>query len=165
MRPAQGYSAAAVANWFIERAHSEGRLVDHLSLQKLVYIAHGWCLAIMKRPLIDDAIEAWQYGPVVPSLYHELKVYGRGPVEPIVRVRGLTLQAPTIEDSETEDLLETVWRRYGDLRAAQLVALTHAPDTPWRGAWDGARNKPIDNEAIKAHYVEKARERRQRRAS
>src|SRR5208282_4587731 len=66
------YPSMAVANWFIENLSR----VDPLKLQKLVYFAHGWHLALRDQPLIDELVEAWDYGPVVPSLYHQFKRYG-----------------------------------------------------------------------------------------
>ena len=37
---------------------------------KLVYLAHGWMLGFTSRALINEAVEAWTYGPVVPSTYY-----------------------------------------------------------------------------------------------
>src|SRR5262245_26249764 len=70
------YPVAEVANWLIERGLEDGRPVDPLKLQKLLYFAHGWHLAITGAPLLDEPIEAWQYGPVVSSIYHEFKHFG-----------------------------------------------------------------------------------------
>lgn len=40
---------------------------------KMAHIAHGYSLAIHNEPLVDEAVEAWKYGPVVPSLYYRAK--------------------------------------------------------------------------------------------
>ena len=72
------YDAATVANRFIELAESDsGRRLTPMQLIKLTYIAHGFSLAIKNRPLLDESVEAWRYGPVIPSLYRKLKSYGR----------------------------------------------------------------------------------------
>jgi uncharacterized phage-associated protein len=70
------YSPLAIANYFIELAKKKDKFITPMKLQKLVYFAHGWCLALSDEPLIDEKIEAWKYGPVVTSLYHEFKRYG-----------------------------------------------------------------------------------------
>ena len=72
-----------VAQFFIglanEQANNEqGDMMTNLRLQKLLYFAQGWHLARYGKPLFDDDIEAWQYGPVVPSVYNAYKQYGRG---------------------------------------------------------------------------------------
>ena len=47
-----------------------------MKVQKLVYFAHGWHLGITKKPLINEQVEAWPYGAVIPSLYDYLKQWG-----------------------------------------------------------------------------------------
>jgi len=69
-------SALAVANYFIKKGIDTKKSVSPMKLQKLVYFAHGWRLALYNSPLIDEAIQAWQYGPVIPGIYHEFKHYG-----------------------------------------------------------------------------------------
>ena len=69
------YSSKAVANYFLEKSDlpAKGRLTQ-MKLHKLVYFAHGICLAVYNKPLIKDEIQAWQYGPVVPELVSARKV-------------------------------------------------------------------------------------------
>ena len=69
-------SAKAVANHFLDLAERDGTTLNPMKIQKLVYIAHGWHLAIMEKPLIHESVEAWTYGPVIPDLYHEFKRWG-----------------------------------------------------------------------------------------
>ena len=73
------YSAMAIANYFLKSYEEKG--IPPLKMQKLVYIAHGWHLALYKEPLVaDEYAEAWEYGPVFPSLHHEFKYRGRLPI-------------------------------------------------------------------------------------
>ncbi len=44
-----------IANEFLKMNGAMGRLTQ-MHLQKLVYIAHGWKLALVGEPLADDAI-------------------------------------------------------------------------------------------------------------
>ena len=74
------YSAKAIANYFLRRAKDDGRTLDHLQLQKLVYFAHAVYFNQMKEPLIVDPVFAWKHGPVIQTLYDELKCYGNGPI-------------------------------------------------------------------------------------
>src|SRR5260370_13471552 len=67
------YPAKAVANEFLELAKKDGQQLTQMQLQKLVYFAYGWYLAITGTRLIDERVEAWQWGPVVPSIYKEFK--------------------------------------------------------------------------------------------
>jgi uncharacterized phage-associated protein len=47
-----GLSAKTVANYFLELGRRDWVAVDPLKLQKLVYLAHGWSLQFLQRPLI-----------------------------------------------------------------------------------------------------------------
>src|SRR5260370_20333636 len=121
-------SPFAIANYFIRKGVESGRPLTPMKLIKLVYIAHGWYLALADEGLIWEPIEAWKYGPVIESLYHAFKRYGNTP---------LPLTAATdaaIKDNEHEDvrrLLDRVWALYSKLTAVQLSTITHQPDTTW----------------------------------
>jgi uncharacterized phage-associated protein len=66
--------AQDVAEYFLTLVDDEaGDSLSNLKLQKLVYYAQGFHLALTEKPLFDEAIEAWEHGPVVPGLYHKLK--------------------------------------------------------------------------------------------
>ncbi len=138
------YDAKAVANYFLVLADQQGMQLSSMKLQKLIYYAHGLCLSAYNRPLIDEAIEAWQYGPVVPSIYHEFKEFGSSPIrcratEAELHEDGsIELRTPSIydnlnsvENQETKDLLDFTWEAYGKYSAIQLSNLTHEEGTPW----------------------------------
>lgn len=72
---ATGHCPLLVADYLVAR--SGGRLTP-LQVIKLTYIAHGYSLAINGEPLVDEAVEAWRHGPVVPSVYHRAKRCGGG---------------------------------------------------------------------------------------
>ena len=55
------YNAIAVANYFIDKAKADGVPLTHMKLQKLIYFAHGWHLALYGEPLIDEEIQAWEF--------------------------------------------------------------------------------------------------------
>jgi uncharacterized phage-associated protein len=76
------FPAAAVANAILDKAQAESPpvAIDHMKLQKLVYITHGWHLAVTGEPLIEEVVYAWPYGPVIPPLYHQLKGCGARPI-------------------------------------------------------------------------------------
>ena len=70
-----------IAHTFVNRF---GSILDltNLKLNKLVYYAQVESIRRTGNLLFDDAIEAWQYGPVEPLVYHTFKKYGRGIVAP-----------------------------------------------------------------------------------
>lgn len=144
----------AVANFFVERGSAEGIPIDPLKLQKLVYFGHGWHLAVTGEPLIDECIEAWPYGPVVPTIYHEFKRYGYSPItspatefvlrEDVAPARTVVLSdgywtTPRVTDSRALTVLEKVWREYGKFSGVYLSNISHTAGSPWDVAWKKAK--------------------------
>ena len=168
----QGFSVRAIANYFINRSMKDGTEITHMKIQKLSYIAHGWCLALLDRPLIRDSVEAWEYGPVYPGLYHELKAYGREPISEeicdLVVEDGKLILVPASIKRESEDadqenrivaLLDRVWEVYSLFSAIKLSAMTHEKGTPWYDMVSKypelkQRSLPIPRDLIKRHYQE-----------
>ena len=67
------YDPRAIANEFIKLNVGTMR---QMKLQKLVYMAHGWNLAIHREPLVKERIEAWDGGPVMRSIWNQIRDYG-----------------------------------------------------------------------------------------
>ncbi len=60
-------NALGVANYLLELAKKQNIDVEPLKLMKLVYIAHGYMLALFNRSALDerfDWVEAWKYGQI-----------------------------------------------------------------------------------------------------
>lgn len=156
----------AIANYFIEAALAEGKKITPLQVIKLTYIAHGWHLALTDQPLLNEPPEAWQYGPVIPSLYHALKKYGNGAVTEtlteycFVPEKGIVAEKiPSPPDPNTRQFLDSVWRAYNRFSGSQLSTMTHQPKTPWHQTWEekGAKyTKGVDipENLIRDHYKE-----------
>lgn len=116
---------------------------------KLVYMAHGWCLAVHGRPLIDHRIEAWSYGPVIPETYYSFRQQDVHDLQPFHM-----FERP-IEDTISE-LLEAVYNMYKDLSAGQLSNLTHIKGGPWHRVYRrGLQFQTIPDELIAEHYKDK----------
>jgi uncharacterized phage-associated protein len=151
----------AVANYFIKKSLETGIQLTPMHVIKLSYIAHGWHLGFTDEPLLNEAIEAWKYGPVVPTIYHSFKKYGAEKVTKLEDEIDLNAQTvvvcqPTVQEAKTIGLLNQVFSVYSKFSALQLSALTHQANTPWditfRQNGEGAI---IPNDLIKQHYKEK----------
>lgn len=148
--------ARTVANRFLELAKAKEQQLTQMQLLKLVYIAHGWMLGLSGRRLIDQPIEAWQYGPVVRDIYNATRGAGREPVYG-------PLWAPSgALDGEQDDMIRQVFDLYGNMSGIALSNITHMPNTPWALTYKpGAFGTPIDDGLIAAHYRRLAKERRE----
>lgn len=141
------FSAAAVANAILKLANDSGSELSNMQLQKLVYFAHGFALALLDKPLIYSDVQAWQYGPVYPKLYKKLRKYGAGRV-----TDRLDADDEIPDPSDFFDVLKGVWKAYGSMSAGQLSARTHAPNTPWSDSWAEGEYSKISDERIKSHF-------------
>lgn len=119
-----------VADFFILQVDEEtGDTMTSLRLQKLVYYAQSWHLALTGTPLFEEDFEAWVHGPVVPSLY--VKYQGMS-YKPLPRPDG----PPPHFDQRALEILNEVWDEYGQYSAKRLEELTHA-EAPWKDARRG----------------------------
>ena len=63
------HSSIAIANGFLDLAEGvPAARMTNMKVQKLVYIAHGFTLAMCDEPLISSHVHAFQWGPVIPVL-------------------------------------------------------------------------------------------------
>ena len=154
----------SIANYYIERASNEKKDITLLQLLKLVYIAHGYLLALLNQSFLNpkfDRVEAWKYGPVIPTVYHTFKHNARNPITQ----RGVvclfddeySFVYPTISP-EAEPVLDFVWKRYGGLSAAELVNLTHSKGTPWAYCYKEGENVVILDSDTELYYKALVRE-------
>lgn len=140
------HTALQVADKFIRLGLQQNKYFTQMQLLKLVYIAHGWMLATTNQPLIHNQVEAWQYGPVIPELYHELKYNGAKPIaQPI-------LSGPSFFNASEEQVIEFTFKNYGSFSAFQLSDITHAPNTPWSQTF--GKSDYIPDNLIASHYKE-----------
>lgn len=147
------YDVLTVADVILKIAKKHDRTFTPMQLVKLTYIAHGWSLGLKGRSLFHNRIEAWQYGPVIPDLYHATKGFGRNPI-PLDSI-GDVLEV----DMEQQDmqLLEAVYKKYGHLDGVTLSYLTHQAGTPWTQVYrPGVMHIEIPDELITHHYKELA---------
>jgi uncharacterized phage-associated protein len=114
-----------VAEYILKLAQGQNSPLTPMQVLKLVYISHGWQLGLYGRPLVNEAIEAWPYGPVIPSVYQQYKKFKSGFIDtfPAVLPEGF-------DASETSTLTQ-VFRGYGRRSGISLSSLTHEPGSPW----------------------------------
>lgn len=129
-----------IAKYFICLANETGSFISNLKLQKLVYYAQAWHLALHELPLFDEDFEAWVHGPVIPALYHNYKHFGWKPIQ----------EEATLNLSESIlCYLKEVADEYFACDAYELERMTHI-ESPWQRAREGiASDEPSTNVIFK----------------
>lgn len=140
------YDPKAIANYFLTVAAGHNQILTPMKIQKLVYFANGWHLAVKGEPLINEQVEAWPYGPVIPSLYSTFRRFGDQPITGRVdhtvtdfidkwemSIRRFQPSLDDIPDQAefTKAFLSRIWDIYGGYTAIQLSNETHRPGSPW----------------------------------
>lgn len=134
-------TASDVARYILSLTDEDsGELISHLKLQKLLYYAQGFHLAIFDKPLFEERIVAWQHGPVVPKVWDVYRDYGSNPI-------------PKPDDfdrsaisSDARGVIDEIYTVFGQYSAWKLRNMTHE-EAPWA-------NVAMNEEIAKASMME-----------
>ena len=125
-----------------------------MKLQKLIYYCQAWSLALDKKPLFQDKIEAWVFGPVVRELFKANQ--------------GLFQVSETNKpgadsgkfNKDQQETIKLVVEHYGAMDGDQLGVLAHN-EQPW---WNARRqgnldpdergNQEITHEEMQKYYTQ-----------
>lgn len=121
--------------------------LSNLKIQKIIYMADMNFVGKYNQRLVDEDFEAWDYGPVLPSLYHKCKAFGPKPVPQIF------WGAVDIAGSPEASMIELAWNKLKSATPGQLVQTTHSGDGAWvRKYVPGARQiKILTTDMIEEH--------------
>lgn len=142
-------NAIEVAKYFVELAsETPEHDLTNLKLQKLLYYAQGKYLAKNPDALFNDKIVAWNYGPVVQTVYREFKQCGSFPIT-VFDMSG----SANIQDAKTRAFIKDIWDSLGrKYSASYLVACTHANGTPWKDVYEPDTSNELTQDKLRAYF-------------
>ncbi|WP_149208004.1 Panacea domain-containing protein [Flavobacterium johnsoniae] len=144
------YNVVDIANKIIANINTEaGDLISNLKLQKLLYYMQGYYIAIFNKKLFDDVIEAWQYGPVVPTMYMHFKEFGSSAITISDEIKENIIRLDTDEE---ENLFNDVFEQYNQYSAIALMNMTH-DEKPWRQIFNANPKGEIDFDLLKDFFL------------
>ena len=144
------HDAYVIANKLIQMGVEKNKPLTLMQIIKLVYICHGFMLGIYHRPLINQPVEAWRYGPVIKELYEAMRKYGSSHITK--KISRWYDKESTLDEDE-QDIVEQVFDKYGELSGVALSTLTHQPNTPWDITWRHYKQKAtIPSDLIEEYY-------------
>ena len=115
-----------IVQYFLHQAsEDDDTAISNLKLQKLLYYAQAFHLAIFDQAFFEDDFYAWMHGPVCPAIYHQYKQFGANPIpfDPDVALPAFS--------KEQLELLEEINQQYGQFSAWKLRNMTHE-EAPWK---------------------------------
>ena len=141
------YSALDIAKYVINYEHSQGREVSNLRLQKLLYFIQAKVLMETGEPCFEDEMQAWDFGPVVPSVYYKYKIFGAMDI--------FTREVETTNiASNIIGFISSILEYCRTYPTYQLVEITHQQD-PWKFARARGSKAIISTNSIKEYFLSK----------
>lgn len=145
-----------IADYFISLSNETQSLITNLKLQKLVYYAQAWHLAIKGEELFEDEFEAWIHGPVIPELYVQYKDFGWKPIIRDDLSEGSFERISSTFGKELSDFMSELCDEYFGSSAYELELLTHKEE-PWKVARiglpeDAPSHNIISKESMTKYY-------------
>ena len=143
------FTAVEIANFYIQLLNSiPDNSIDNLKINKLLYYVQGWSLVRLGHPMFDDEIQAWDYGPVIPTVYHIYKCCGKSPIEEPSEA----FDEKRLSPKELELLID-VYTQYGRYTGWALKDMTHVKGGPWDQAYRPKANCRIDLNTMKDYFL------------
>lgn len=120
-----------IAIFFLKVVDREsGSTITPLKLQKLLYYAQGYYLAINNRELFSEDFQAWAHGPANVEIYNKYKIFGSSSIP------DTTEEISSLLTENIINFLYDVWNTFGIYDGKYLETLTHQED-PWINARKG----------------------------
>lgn len=69
------YNSMDIADYFVQSSLKQKLEINNLKLQKLLYYFYAKTLVEGKENPFSEKFEKWQYGPVLPNVYHTYKQF------------------------------------------------------------------------------------------
>lgn len=159
------YSALEVARHIINYANSSDQLLSNLKLQKLLYFVQAEFLTSQGRTCFTDDIEAWNFGPVVPAVFREFKIFGSFHIPPVkhyyvedesqpYNFRRVVFYDIEITD-EDKTVIDEVVDYFADCSSVELTDLTQK-QLPWQNAYIKHLKIVISPQSIKEYFTKNA---------
>ena len=140
-------SAVDIAKAVICLADKSNQKTDNLQLQKILYFAQALSLVRNKKKLFPEKVEAWEYGPVIDTVYQEFKGYKKKPIlcedEYEKVLKGIY--------KKDQKVLEDTLMMLKEYNGKELVEITHS-HLPWKEVYKEGENKEITPTALKTYY-------------
>lgn len=104
--------------------------ITPLALQKLLYYAQSFYYALNRVELFTTPCQAWQHGPVYPSVYFQYREYGADPLDK--PTEDLAANIHGLSSTEV-DFLDCIIDTFGRYSGSFLRNMTHN-EAPWKEA-------------------------------
>ena len=158
------YKAIDIARYVIYYCNQNSYSISNLKLQKLLYFIQAHFLLEKDEECFTDNIEAWDFGPVIPNVYYEYKLYGsiNIPNQKIYEELDIYPKTGKVEFTKKEInydiicyadkcLINSLLNRFGDCSSTYLTQIS-INQKPWINAYVKNGHKIISTDSIKNYF-------------
>lgn len=143
------YSALSVADYIVKKSFKdldETKItMTNLRLQKLLYFVQLYFLSRYNAPCFSDTIEAWAYGPVVPTVYRTYCIFGAEIITPFENSSDDSIILD--QDRQFIDEIIGLSNKYSTYN---LVLKTHNQN-PWKESYSNNSSHEITIDSLIAY--------------
>lgn len=125
------YSVMDIARFIVCKYIGDGNPVTNMKLQKMLYYAWVEHYRRSGTCLFEENICAWRFGPIVPEVYREYRIFAGLPI--------FLSKGPCEIDEDTKDFLTGFADGHSDFTASGLVNLPNREGYPWERICKGDR--------------------------
>ncbi|WP_313960883.1 type II toxin-antitoxin system antitoxin SocA domain-containing protein [uncultured Parvimonas sp.] len=136
----KSYCALEISKYIIDKCEKDNYPISNLQLQKILYFVQRKFLKDFDFALFDDDIVAWQFGPVVPSVYYQYCGFGSTEI---------TMEYDNISICpEDKNIIYKIVCEKREKAPWDLVEETHSKGKAWDVVYDSGKGNgkviPID---------------------
>lgn len=145
------FSPVNISNNILKRAFDDDVSVSPMKLQKLLYFVASDYAKLAGKPLLNEKFLAWDYGPVVRSVYDEFRSFGAAPIRAYAKdATGKSMMIKESKDEALKQSIDRIWDHAKDLTALRLSRITHAEGSAWYKTFKQGRSGAIPDDALRA---------------
>jgi uncharacterized phage-associated protein len=157
------YDVMDVSAFIINYCDKRNQPIENIRLQKLLYLVQAYFVTETKekKPLFNEHLEAWKFGPVVPASYYCLHQYEYNKIRNLRTYETLTSASPKTFNRtdialKDREMIQRVVDKYANYKLSDLVGFTQS-HKPWSEAYGfGGMNsdKTITIDSIRDYFKE-----------
>lgn len=146
------------ADYIVKSAQELGKKITNLQLQKILFVVAAEYRRENKEYPFDkkQKFEVWGYGPVMPEIYQEYKVYGSAPIKSYKHRKIKYMPFEITEKEFNEDDIDEKFKKIVtdnlkqllDLNVFKIVAYTHQ-QTFWK---DNNQNRSVKYPIVEVKF-------------
>ncbi|MGE5632001.1 MAG: Panacea domain-containing protein [Caulobacteraceae bacterium] len=143
-----------VAEYFVVSLNYRDIDISNLKLQKIMYYAQSWYLAVTHNRLFNADFEAWKHGAVIRPLYYKYSIFGYNNINIFCDNEQYLRNVKAKFGDYVCDFLDKIIKEYAYYTAEELRDINHK-ELPWRKARVNVDCEGRSSEVIRSEWMEK----------